>query len=795
MSKKYNAFISYRHKPLDLEVAARLHRYLENFNFIKRRRNNDESIRRIFRDKDELPTSLDLKNSIYEALSESEYLIVLCSQYTKESLYVREEIEYFLNISNVKNIIVVRIQGDLQDTLPEPLRKYYNTDTADENLTEMFHIVDICGHTEQDTLKLLKTEYLQIVSILIHMPESMIAAKHYRIRLIGVVALYVMFIGLFLLFRGIYSDKFTRADAVNDELNNVQADIAQIQQNINIQRENAIYWSAEANTDMITCLQFQPGCKDTIIEILEQNIDVLNRSAQEDDTGTITEELVTAYCECERMYLITGNYDKAIPLIDKSLKLWDIIEAKYPSMQSEGKKSFFDSIYHGIVKNMESDEVIANEADLLSTKAEQLRISAIMYGKMNKIETEYQFCLDAYDTIERAIKLDSKAHLISEKAYICELVGNVLEYLGRYEEARDYLVQACDCYQQCYNEGQDESYNLYLVQDLAQLAGCCYYLNDTTVGDEKINKAIELVNNLQDYEDDQWNNVSLGAAYSGIERIYLQRQQYRKAIEYGIKAIKLFQSTYKDMNDDDAISTLLESNLMLSECYLNICDYDNYMKYSKQAFGLLNSSNEELANNSLETYFFDYYRQRTLYFIYQNDIDEAQDTIRIAKEYSNLPGQKALYYLTCNIISMCSHKPEEAQNDCLKAQKAMESMTDIADFLYSDEVRAQNSIFKAYQAIACTYNGNSELAVSLAKEAYSQAYEEQKSLCTVALLFAYQQEGDTQKAAELLKTSGNMIVQGVWMVTYAPVKTCTDKTVAEVVAEMEQGLSSYQKGG
>ena len=59
----YDAFISYRHAPLDMYVAERLHKALESFRVPKladkeTKKLGKSGIKRIFRDRDELPQSV-----------------------------------------------------------------------------------------------------------------------------------------------------------------------------------------------------------------------------------------------------------------------------------------------------------------------------------------------------------------------------------------------------------------------------------------------------------------------------------------------------------------------------------------------------------------------------------------------------------------------------------------------------------------------------------------------------------------------------------------------------------------
>ena len=74
---KYDAFISYRHVEKDSFVAEQLHKALEEYKL--GRKFKDKKIKRIFRDKDELPISSNLNDPITDALNNSEFLIIICS--------------------------------------------------------------------------------------------------------------------------------------------------------------------------------------------------------------------------------------------------------------------------------------------------------------------------------------------------------------------------------------------------------------------------------------------------------------------------------------------------------------------------------------------------------------------------------------------------------------------------------------------------------------------------------------------------------------------------------------------
>ena len=125
MIDHYNAFISYRHAPLDIKVAEHIHSKLEHFHIPSkiRKKTGMKRIQRIFRDKDELPITSDLSDTISDALIHSDFLIVICSKSTCESAWVKREIEYFLQTHSRDHILAVLAEGEPYEVLPEELLK------------------------------------------------------------------------------------------------------------------------------------------------------------------------------------------------------------------------------------------------------------------------------------------------------------------------------------------------------------------------------------------------------------------------------------------------------------------------------------------------------------------------------------------------------------------------------------------------------------------------------------------------------------------------------------------------
>ncbi len=119
---KYVAFISYRHVQPDYDIAKRIHEEIENFK-VPKELDPEGKYRelRVFRDRDELTTK-DLSSSINEALKESEYLIIVCSHRTKESIWCTREVYEFRKHHPDDHIIPVIVEGEPYEVFNEAMQ-------------------------------------------------------------------------------------------------------------------------------------------------------------------------------------------------------------------------------------------------------------------------------------------------------------------------------------------------------------------------------------------------------------------------------------------------------------------------------------------------------------------------------------------------------------------------------------------------------------------------------------------------------------------------------------------------
>ena len=168
----YDAFISYRHSELDKFVAEELHKQLETFKIPKKiaAKCGKKRISRIFRDKDELPISSNLADPILNALSTSEFLIVICSPRLNESLWCKREIENFIAMHGQEKVLAVLIEGEPSESFPQELLYREKTVTGEKGeITTIKEPVeplaaDVRGTTKKEVKKHIQTEILRLLA-------------------------------------------------------------------------------------------------------------------------------------------------------------------------------------------------------------------------------------------------------------------------------------------------------------------------------------------------------------------------------------------------------------------------------------------------------------------------------------------------------------------------------------------------------------------------------------------------------------------------------------------------------
>ena len=120
---QYRAYISYSHR--DEAWAAWLHHALESYRVPAHLVGIQSSvgdvpalIRPVFRDRDDLSSATDLGQTVKQALSDSENLVVLCSPAAAASKWVGEEIRLFASLGRTDRIFCIIVDGEAADDGP-----------------------------------------------------------------------------------------------------------------------------------------------------------------------------------------------------------------------------------------------------------------------------------------------------------------------------------------------------------------------------------------------------------------------------------------------------------------------------------------------------------------------------------------------------------------------------------------------------------------------------------------------------------------------------------------------------
>ncbi|MBR6406396.1 MAG: TIR domain-containing protein [Lachnospiraceae bacterium] len=120
----YDAFISYRHLPLDKAVAKKLHTLIETYHIpaAVQKVSGKKKMGKVFRDEEELPLAVSLSENIETALRGSEWLIVICTPALLQSNWCMREIDYYISLGRRDRILAVLADGTPDTSFPPQLR-------------------------------------------------------------------------------------------------------------------------------------------------------------------------------------------------------------------------------------------------------------------------------------------------------------------------------------------------------------------------------------------------------------------------------------------------------------------------------------------------------------------------------------------------------------------------------------------------------------------------------------------------------------------------------------------------
>ena len=171
---RYDAFISYRHSDLDMYIAKKIHKGLETFKVPRSvtKKYGKKSIKRVFRDQEELPIGSDLGDNIEGALRESEFLLVICSPRTPESYWVQKEIETFISMHGREHVLAILIEGEPDQSFPQQI-------LVDEEGNPVEPLAaDVRGSSKKEIDRKMKTELMRLAAPILYCSYDDLRQRH-----------------------------------------------------------------------------------------------------------------------------------------------------------------------------------------------------------------------------------------------------------------------------------------------------------------------------------------------------------------------------------------------------------------------------------------------------------------------------------------------------------------------------------------------------------------------------------------------------------------------------------------
>lgn len=366
---KYDAFISYRHSPVDMYIAKSIHRRLENFKLpksvIEKKLCEKTKINRVFRDQDELPLADNLSDPIDNALSNTEFLIVICTPRLPQSKWCLKEINTFLEKHDRDHILVVLAEGEPEESFPYELthEKITTVDANGNTVEEEREIeplaADVRGKNKRETEKLLDDATLRLCAAVFGLNYDDLKQRHKeqqnkrRIKIaVGVAAVSLAFavVCLFL---------FAKIKVQNNQILEQNEQITQQNEQITEQNDTISKQYDEIQekyqSAMVSCASelFDKGRRKDALYALTTGVEEDEISA---DTAYMLSNVLYAY-DAGEGYYASANYENAYGVQDTTVST----DGRYlASLDGKGSIIVFDT------ENDEKVSSIANAIDDVS---------------------------------------------------------------------------------------------------------------------------------------------------------------------------------------------------------------------------------------------------------------------------------------------------------------------------------------------------------------------------------------------------------------------------------------------
>lgn len=233
---KYDAFISYRHSDMDSFVAKTLHKKLEAFKPPRKLDaalvNGERRIKRVFRDEEELPLATNLEDPIVAALSNTDWLIVICSPRLNQSEWCKKEISTFIEQHGRDRVLLVLAEGEPNESFPELMKyKEERIDNFDGTFsvkrTELDPLAaDFRGNSKKEISKKMDTEIFRLLARMYNVNFDDLRRRHHEQEVKKRIGISALVAAVGLLFGAVGVGSAIYINGQNTIINNKNEEIA-----------------------------------------------------------------------------------------------------------------------------------------------------------------------------------------------------------------------------------------------------------------------------------------------------------------------------------------------------------------------------------------------------------------------------------------------------------------------------------------------------------------------------------------------------------------------------------------
>ena len=499
MEFQYDAFFSYRHRPLDGEITQRAFNAVESYRLPRAiREQGCAEIRRAFRDTEELPVSRILTDTIDKALHSTNCLIVVCSTDTPTSEWIDREVQTFIEIGRADHIYPLLITGDPEHSFPPSLKLVPD---AEDRMMD----IRTPGNDVKKMMALAETELLRVISAIVGCKEKELLREHklrknrrFASRALGVAATFGVIAGVSLGLMRLaqdYRDQAQQREQASmrilseltydlpDHLTNVPGAygrIADILQRNTEDIENILRLSknrdsaqleAAANYEKLANAGSVLGDFDAALQHEDQAISILQQLS---DGGYApgSEQLASAWNNRGSILNAAGRYSEAAAAYEQAITLEGALQEPDALQQAQ---MIYNAGANAVNRGDEAGAAAAFEesirllaglpesADRLEASAKAQYNYALLHYRNGRYAEAEQLVSTAVDDYDRLLSLVDSLQNRGSLVHALSLRAACLTDMGRFDEGDACYEQAIASGEELAQDGENTEYSRMLA--------------------------------------------------------------------------------------------------------------------------------------------------------------------------------------------------------------------------------------------------------------------------------------------------------------------------------------------